>query len=433
MDCFSLKQPIDCCDIAMRSRFLTGRFDPNSVTKVLEPEHELLNRCIGEISTTGTCFIFSKPRYDIVINGGKVLAFGLTNFHVMYDMHTNKKKEHLFITFKHQPGKELSYSCEALLEFHSIMSEVQTSVTTGMPYCYPNDIAIVVIYKHLGYRQERFDIENCVELDELLIASEEECMSTSSIFVCGYPKNADLKYVLPGAESISDAENMILLGFHNFVGKVISEGTIRVTESGLAEIEASTTTGMSGSPILSANWPDSKVVGIYCGGPPLGGQRELIEILKRMQDNEIEAAIELIFKLPFSNREEYNRMIDFENLIKEAWKIKFLCATEPEKEFYVNNHPVIVAMVEEDLQSMSKEEILRNCYQEIPNRAYLCLYESVKCCKNYNLLTFNCGISVLAKVFQCIKMLKERLDKMWGTFPSVDEVKTYALESLINT
>ena len=58
----------------------------------------------------------------------------------------------------------------------------------------------------------------------------------------------------------------------------MSEGTVKITDTGLAELKVSATHGMSGSPILVKIGTSFKYVGIYCGGP-LEGQKLLMEIL----------------------------------------------------------------------------------------------------------------------------------------------------------
>jgi hypothetical protein len=103
--------------------------------------------------------------------------------------------------------------------------------------------------------------------------------------VSGYPKKpADFSYVIPQIDSSdqSELEKKANEIFCNFKGHVYSEGKVESDLNGIIEISCSTTNGMSGSPILI----DKKVVGIYVGGPPNPGQRELVEILQRLSRKE---------------------------------------------------------------------------------------------------------------------------------------------------
>ena len=66
-------------------------------------------------------------------------------------------------------------------------------------------------------------------------------------------------------------------------------------------MKVSATNGMSGSPILAEVDDLFKCVGIYCGGPPLEGQRQLMDMLDYVNTRKFEAAKRIFADLPFDN------------------------------------------------------------------------------------------------------------------------------------
>ena len=93
MDGLRIYKPICCSGVTLLEPFLSDTFDPNSVTKLLEPEHQALTLSIGKISPEGTCFIIAKPTRPLRLKNNKVVALALTNYHVAYDYQKKEKKK----------------------------------------------------------------------------------------------------------------------------------------------------------------------------------------------------------------------------------------------------------------------------------------------------------------------------------------------------
>ena len=312
--------------------------------------------------------------------------------------------------------------CEALIEFHTRLDSVQTSPTTGETYCFPNDVAIVVFYTAYNY----FDnLVQDIKLVELPFASEEECIDKPSIFVSGFPLfYANVKYVLPQSSDIINAEGKVIAGFHWFKDQVISEGAMRVTESGLAELEISATFGMSGSPILFKDETEVKIMGVYCGGPPLPGQKSLTEILKDVINENYDRAYEKFLNHPFYiGSPEYKNCSIFREIDRYFQQIKYVRSSETEREEMNKQDSFLAKMVHgEDLDEMLKTTKIWLAKQLIE-----CLFDSSVNYKNVSMMSFNSGISVRTEAFRQIGRVKKFLDDLEGSFESVK-----GIEELIN-
>ena len=148
-----------------------------------------------------------------------------------------------------------------MFELNSLLADVQCSHTTGMEYCLPNDVSAILLIED--------EVQDVAELEEIGMCNERDLMSIQSVVVSGYPVGGDFNYILPGCEKVPGYRDKISSGFHGFKVQVISEGTIEITDLGLAELQILSTRGMSGSPILAKIENKYKSVGIYCGGPLL--------------------------------------------------------------------------------------------------------------------------------------------------------------------
>ena len=287
------------CDVALTKQFHIHNFDPNAVITRLESKNKPLQNFVARLFPSGSCFILSKPRGNIMVENKKIIALAVTNFHAAYDMGSRKKNE-LFAFFDElrasnimvenkkiialavtnfhaaydmgsRQKKELFAFFDefgashytnvgVLFELYSRYPSSMISISIDQSYCYPSDVAIPVIY----------DFPGASELLEFLFASEQEINEAKSAFILGHPCTSDYEYVLPTKEPGDDEK--IVKAFHEFKYQVNSFGSIlNHCESGLLELELSATTGMSGSPMLLGKFPQLKIEGIYCGDPPIIG------------------------------------------------------------------------------------------------------------------------------------------------------------------
>ena len=98
---------------------------------------------------------------------------------------------------------------------------------------------------------------------------EEDFVRINYIIVSSFPVKPRGRYILLNCNQVHDYEAKINSGFHFFENQLISEGTTKITDTGLAELKVSGTHGMSGSPILVQIGGIFKYAGTYCGGPLL--------------------------------------------------------------------------------------------------------------------------------------------------------------------
>ena len=160
MDGVRIYNPICCIGVTLPEPFLSDTFDPNSVTKLLEPEHRALTQSIGEISPEGTCFIIAKTNRPLRLKNNKVVALALTNYHIAYDYEDRTKSCYSYTNFRID-SQQYRYDSKPLLELNSILSEMQYSKTNGMPYCLPNDISLILIIERSSGGAELEEIKIC--------------------------------------------------------------------------------------------------------------------------------------------------------------------------------------------------------------------------------------------------------------------------------
>ena len=190
-----------------------------------------------------------------------------------------------------------------LFELNTRYSSPMISISTNQSHCYPSDVAIIAIY----------DFPGASELLEFPFATDKEINEAKSVFISGHPYTNDYEYVLPTKEPGDDEK--IIKAFHEFKYQVNSFGSIlNHCESGLLELELSATTGMSGSPVLLGEYPDLKIGGIYCGGPPIIGQYLLTQAIDSLISGDVKNALNISKDFPFDNRDIYNYNIRIDNV-----------------------------------------------------------------------------------------------------------------------
>ena len=146
MDIYILRlyATVCCTGLTLLEPFLSDNFDPNSVTKLLEPKHRALTQSIGKVFKEDTCFIIAKSTKSLRLKNNKVVALALTNYHIAYDYENRTKKRYCPVKFiiDTQPYE---YNSQPLLELNSILSEIQYSRESGIPYCLSNDLSLILI------------------------------------------------------------------------------------------------------------------------------------------------------------------------------------------------------------------------------------------------------------------------------------------------
>ena len=387
------QRALACYDVALKALFRGESFSPDAVTKALRRRHDGLDKFVGFVYPYGTCFIVLKLTYDIYIGRERVAALALTNFHVGYDLLSKTRNSCMFVTF--DKNRKLNYtSCEPLIEFNSLYPEPNQSMTTKENYCYSSDLALLAIYDFPGS-------------DALITIPFEDYGNIDinrRVSVTGHPCTSNYDYVLPGKED-SDNEK-IFRGFHKFKKQIISKGKIiGLSDSGLMDLQLSATTGMSGSPVLKGHWPNCKIIGIYCGGPPLKGQYLITQAMGKLIEHDYKAFFKICKRFPIFDPSLYLQTGSF---IFVAECIKTL-----------KNH----LRDEENKNSRNFQERLTIFVNDALNALQSCLNSTVIHYQDRESLVFNAAISVNSKCFSGMKSLLNKFKEFpGGNFANVEKL-----------
>jgi hypothetical protein len=172
----------------------------------------------------------------------------------------------------------------------------------------PGDVSILLITLHHCIAPEYFE-----PLEQSLIKADMPC------YVSGFPQQPkNLNYCIPN-KNYSREQLAILADdiFCKFTGLIFSHGIVINENETFVEISCSTTSGMSGSPIIS----QGKYIGLYVGGPVLPGQKELVDSMKLVIAGEYAQAISVL-----KSTVCYNSYYDFDIFSRylESSHVKFI-------------------------------------------------------------------------------------------------------------
>ena len=403
-------QPICCRGVIILEPFMRDQFDPNSVVKTLGPEHRELTKSIGKLYPEGTCFLIAKSSKHFRLKNNKIVGLALTNYHIGYDYSTSCKCYYSveFII----DNQDYSYTSESLLELHSILPGIQFSATSGLPYCLSNDICLMLIIEKTGTEPD---------LEEIEICNEEELMDVKSAIVSGFPIFSNYQYIIPTYKHLPDCIRRAFTAFHMFNKQIISEGTVQISDSGLADLKLSATCGMSGSPILVQSGNSFKCIGIYCGGPPLEGQHLLMRILDCINNKNYEEALNLFPQLPFDNNRlfEYNFHFRF---LKRIFYMFMILSNALDQERYESEHPeeyLEIIKGHEYFDKMSLDAVLSILQEEIKKL----LIQTTEIYRGKEHLSYNVGISINTEAFKRVRYVIEIFKNIEGDFDDVSEIK----------
>ena len=322
-------------------------------------------------------------------NNTYVLGLIVTAAHVVCDIGTAIPSKTEF-TVKLESGE----ACTALLlkEYSRLFTEEMHSETFGTEnsYSIPGNAAILLL---TSLRQEviaHYEINECISVG-------------NTTTISGYPKKpANLRYCHPQGAQLPNFTAIVNQAFQNFKGLVHSPGTISNMNNSLLEIACSTTSGMSGAPVII----DSKVAGIYLGGPPLIGQRILFKAIELIKLNQVPQAIEMIEDLrrydylynggPFTKL--INR-IDRESLI-ELWTMK--------------NGSTPISLDLDNALSAEIDMIIKIILETI--------YQLILIFKSQEEITFNVALSSTHQLFQDIKERIIRFNNIQDRYTDIQEI-----------
>ena len=211
-------------------------------------------------------------------------------------------------------------------------------------------------------------------------------------------------------------------GFHNFSGQIISEGTVKISDSGLADLKLSATSGMSGSPILVKIEDSFKCIGMFCGGPPLQGQYLLMKVLDCFNNNNYREALSLSEQLAFSNNKLfladyriqslkpnfYGLMIINNDFSQETFELEYPCEY---KEFVRN------------LAVNGKDNLLFTLLLRTRQLLKDMLLDTIYCCRERNKFYYNAGILINTEAFKIVRRAVEIFRNIEGDFDDVQGIE----------
>jgi Trypsin-like peptidase domain len=250
-------------EIITKKRDLSGSVNLESIKLPIQinfPENYVMNFQSG-----GSCFTYHNFKTPICLDNqlGYAVSLVITAGHCVSDP----------ITFENHFGmgfcgfNKNNFPCRVLFLKNFMRGFAEELVSSNnFPYCLPGDIAVLVLLSQdPDFRPFAYEKKT-----ELTSSQEQPCL------VSGFPSysNPDFECMYPyESNDLEATKTQVKTAFYNFDKLICSEGTYK--ESGyLLEITCSTYSGMSGSPILSSN----KLVGVFCGGPPMPGQREALQV-----------------------------------------------------------------------------------------------------------------------------------------------------------
>ena len=378
------------------------------------PSNEIIleETMIGNVSGTkplamiklrngGTAFFISNKKFKI----GDDFAIGLalTAAHLVLKLPSLKPEMSTI-----QCGLQCGESCKALIVTHySASAKESTAPSTGRKYCLNGDLAILLVTCAHSVDVDFF------EISEVLTVGT-DCL------VSGYPRPpSNLRSCFLGgfgsANPLADARRV----FHDFSQLVHAGGKIKDANDCLVEVSCSTTSGMSGSPIIA----NEKVVGVYLGGPPLPGQKELFDIAMLINNMEVERAWEELQKLAHFDS-DYNAY-PFDRLLTDATIQRFVCYNRIKSgiNFVDGLLPVYKKCQEGLVASLwSLDDTLYNFMMYSAGRVIGCIYELVTCFIPQSDYMFNVGICIKEPCFLNAKEILQRYKNVQGEYINFEQL-----------
>ena len=251
-------------DVLLREVSLSGVIIKN--TTPIPCDGVILNTTV-KFATGGTGFLISCAN-TLQVGAFQVLGLILTAANVVCDIITSQPRNSEFLVYLEDGTLVHAYFLKTYIkEFTKEM----ISGVTGMPYCLPGDVALLLLVSDRPRLVNFYNFAN-------------DILAGSQCFVSGYPvKPRSIEYCYPQGQNDSNLVTIVEGAFNKFNGIVHSQGSILSQNDELIDIACSTTNGMSGGPVIV----NSEIIGVYVGGPPIIGQRELFIASIKIENGEI--------------------------------------------------------------------------------------------------------------------------------------------------
>jgi hypothetical protein len=275
--------------------------------------------------------------------------------------------------------------------------------STGSLYCLPGDVGILLI-----------ELDNSNPPAYLEPANPDRIVKGESCYVPGFPVAPDNpRYCIPSS-AVPDVEleSEIRKIFNDFVGIVYSHGKIVEQNNEIVEISCSTTSGMSGSPIIS----EGKYIGVYVGGPALPGQRELIDSISNAREGNYCEALKILKSLK-KLKNFYQGNIFFTFLGQNIELVKVFAKNDAGKPLKSRHRKILQNYQKNpDDKIEDEEDFYRSCLN--------LLYKLVRKFKDRDNYIANLGISYKNEIFR-------KVDDYVGKFQLAKNMDFSDIEDLI--
>ena len=250
--------------IRRQSSNMLVSFNP---TIIADPGQNTVPNFVCLIDNSGTGFVVARASQMITMDNHEIKGLVLTAAHVIADVFSGEFLDSSFsVTF----DANRSASGLSIIPIYNFMSENPCQIhsdTTQADYCIPNDLALCVLCGPI----------NAADLIRVNEASQlSEGMNCQ---VIGHPyKSEKINYAYCTTDlSLDTIKQKAKEVFNGYNKLIISEGSVVKLSRNILEIDCSTTSGLSGSPILVQNGNLLQLGGLYVGGPPLPGQFEVLD------------------------------------------------------------------------------------------------------------------------------------------------------------
>ena len=271
--------------------------------------------------------------------------------------------------------------------------------SNSFSYCLSGDLCLLALISS----------DPGIKLDCFAVEDKRENLNQSKGYICGYPCYSDLNFTSMYPYESTDleaAKNQVKEAFFHFEKLVCSEGLVNQTGH-LIEISASTYSGMSGSPIVVNN----KLIGLFCGGPPLPGQREALLLARMIKADQ---ALEGYYLLQNCIQYDIHYKTPIFTVIANDLETQLLfCIIFKSK----NISPVaelrnVYEYMENNLPESSQDSEKSLLKSFFISKLFDFILNSPSYIINTSILVFNTGISILHPAFKAINNVIKNCEKL---------------------
>ena len=264
-------------EVALRDKNWNGIGFTNKTGKTIE-ETSVPRNLIININKSGTGFIIQKLPHPIYIKASKIYAVALfaTAAHVVADIVSSSKNVPLRHSCKID-GVQESLSCLLYKTYLNKYTDSALGENGASFFAEEGDLALMIL----------LTTNPCILINQMNILSTFIDLKNFDCLVAGYPSDFTFNplYNYPYTNDVQTAIDNLKQIFNEPFQLICTPGKIKFAGS-LIEVTSSSSSGMSGSPVISENM----IIGVFVGGPALKGQRELYKAAKALYCDDIKSS-----------------------------------------------------------------------------------------------------------------------------------------------